>query len=236
MVSLSQINSYSFLGLLTCGNSKGTAFLVEYKGKLYLVTDRHVVYKSLETRYADYCFVMFHTQNSQYDQSSQLQLELSGLDNLGRIKESEEDDLLVIDIDDCQDITKIDFDSVKGMPLIPVTLSKIWGNHILMYGFPTSIKPRSPFDFKPFLSSGIVSSIDEATQQFVIDAPAYYGNSGGPVFRKKCGVSLIGIVQKLIPFNLEWHIVYEEIKRTDWHNTGYSICRSSNSIIKLIER
>lgn len=236
MIPISQIDEYSFLGLLTCGNSKGTAFVVDYQNKQNLVTDRHVIYKSVNDLYSDFCSVMFYTQNVNRALLGQLQLDLKNLLANQKIKQSEAVDLLLIEIDDDEAITKFNFDKVKGVPLVSVTLTHLWGRNVMMYGYPTSIRLRAPFDFKPFITSGIVSAIDEGTQQFVIDSPAYYGNSGGPVFRKKCGVSLIGVVQRLVPFNLEWHIAYEDITRTDWHNTGYSICRSSNEIIKLIEQ
>lgn len=236
MIPISQIDEYSFLGLLTCGNSKGTAFIVDYQNKQFLVTDRHVIYKTVDDLYADFCSIMFYTQNTNRALLGQLQLDLKKLLTNQKIKQSEAVDLLLIEIDDDEAITKFNFDKVKGVPLVSVTLDHLWGRNVMMYGYPTSIRLRAPFDFKPFITSGIVSAIDEGTQQFVIDSPAYYGNSGGPVFRKKCGVSLIGVVQRLVPFNLEWHIAYEDITRTDWHNTGYSICRSSNEIIKLIEQ
>ena len=236
MISLSHLANYVFLGLLTCGCSKGTAFIVEYLNKQYLVTDKHVIYKTVDEFYNDFCSVMFYSQGTDHTPISQLQIDLKKLKENNKIRQSEFVDLFVIEIDNEEAIVKFTFSEVRGVPLIPHSLSNLWGKDIMMYGYPTSIKLRAPFDLKPFISFGIVSAIDEDSQQFVIDTPAYYGNSGGPVFRKKCGVELIGVVQKMIPFILEWHIAYEEITRTDWHNTGYSICRNSNEIIKLIEQ
>lgn len=66
--------------------------------------------------------------------------------------------------------------------------------------------PEAPFEIKPFLAKGVISSYDTETGQFVTDIPVYYGNSGCPVIfvNNDNEVHLIGVVQKLIPFKLDW--------------------------------
>ena len=98
--------------------------------------------------------------------------------------------------------------------------------------------PEAPFEIKPFLAKGVISSYDTETGQFVTDIPVYYGNSGCPVMYidNENEVHLIGVIQKLIPFKLDWKNKYEtSFIRMDWHNSGYSICMGVNKLLELLE-
>lgn len=122
--------------------------------------------------------------------------------------------------------------------LSPVTIPDIWGHVTYLYGHPTSLNRDAPFDMKPFLTTGIISSYDDETGMFITNIPAFYGNSGGPVlFKNEEGdMMVIGIVQKLIHFCLDWRNRYErEAIRNDWQNSGYSICLEVNKIISFLE-
>lgn len=236
MFQIHNLDKFQSVGMLVCGNSRGTAFLVDYHQHQYLVTDYHVLHDRDNRIISDNCEVIFFNQSIDYYNATHLTIDFGILSEERKIEDVAKD-LAIYRVDGNPDAISWQkkLGVIKGLSLSDVSLYDLWGKHSVIYGHPTSAKRPVPFDKKPFLTNGIVSAIDEDQQLFVVDSPVYYGNSGSPVFLKRCGLTLIGIVQNLIPFNLEWHIQYEDIVRTDWHNTGYSVCRSSNVIKQLID-
>lgn len=236
MMQIHDLDKYQSVGVLSCGYSHGTAFLIDYNHHQYLVTDYHVVHDRQNHRSSSLCEVVFFNQSLHYNNAAHLTIDF-GILHQDRIIEDEAKDITIYRIDGNPEAVNWikNLGNIKGLTFSEVTLNNLWGRHCMIYGHPTSTKRPSPFDKKPFLTNGVVSSVDEERNSFVVDSPVYYGNSGSPVFLKRSGLSLIGIVQNLIPFNLEWHIQYEDIVRTDWHNTGYSVCLSANVIKELID-
>ncbi len=238
-MTLKDLDSSHSIGLVDCGAgvSRGSAFIVSHNGIEYIVTDCHVLYKIQKDRsivpHDNYVNITFHGQHTYPSSALTASFELSKV----KKKVSADLDLAVIAIDDA-----VTFENEGSCPLNPIPVDsdslELWGKRTYMLGFPTSLFPAKPFTFKPFLATGIVSSVDDVESLFVVDVPSFYGNSGSPVFLDKGDgdVVLCGIVQRLITFNLKWGNPYEStISRIDWHNSGYTICRSVNSIKALIE-
>lgn len=114
------------------------------------------------------------------------------------------------------------------------------GNDVYLLGYPTSLglQNNQYYDFsRPLARKGIVAGIDENRSTFVIDCPAYPGNSGGPVV-EHCSDSLYrvtGMVSKYIPYETQWHSNRGDVINTDISNSGYTVCISMDRILGLLE-
>lgn len=229
--------------MLSCGEfSKGSGFFVIYQGRNYLVTDDHVVYDKEKARlYGANITVTATIQNETYESSVVFNLNLD--ENQERIIYSEDTDLWAIELTatNMQNQHGQEYIRINQLSYLVVQNEDIlgrWSHTVYIYGYPTSLMPEAPFEIKPFLAKGVISSYDTETGQFVTDIPVYYGNSGCPVIfvNNDNEVHLIGVVQKLIPFKLDWKNKYEtSFIRMDWHNSGYSICMGVNKLLELLE-
>ncbi len=237
-MTLAQLSTGAAVGLLCCGDSKGSCFLMTYRGRNYLVTDYHVLYRREDNNlYATHVTVSFYTQESTVNTVLRIKFEMINVATTS----SSSSDLAIVEITDEAD--KFEYENGSSRDLCFLSLatpehSQLWGNQVLILGHPTSLKKEAPFALKPFLSAGIVSSYDVDAQKFIINIPAYYGNSGGPVLmiNSEREIEVVGIIQNIIIFNLEWKNRYEQgMSRTDWHNSGYTICRDVLNIKSLIE-
>ncbi len=102
------------------------------------------------------------------------------------------------------------------------------GDNVYLCGFPTSLALKSmpQFDYtKPLLRKGIVAGKYEKLSSIIIDCPAYWGNSGGPVYEENGEylneeMKLIGIVTEFIPAEEN---NYQKKNSIQYINSGYSI-------------
>jgi hypothetical protein len=114
-------------------------------------------------------------------------------------------------------------------------------NDLLLVGFPTSLIMAESkfFDInRPLLRKGIVAGINEKDNTFIIDCPAYYGNSGGPVLdvTDKENMKIMGLVSRYVPFVTEWKNNYEKsFSREEFSNSGYAVCTPLDRVFDLIE-
>lgn len=229
--------------MLSCGEcSKGSGFFVKYQDRNYLVTDYHVVYdKDKDRFYGANITVAATMQNDTFESSVVFNLNFD--ENRDRIIYSEKIDLWAVELNDANmqnqhGIRPIQIEQLSYFDVQNEEIQERWCRTVYIYGYPTSLMPEAPFEIKPFFAKGIVSSYDTETGQFVTDIPVYYGNSGCPVMYvdNENEAHLIGVVQKLIPFKLDWKNKYEtSFIRMDWHNSGYSICMGVNKLLELLE-
>lgn len=223
---------------IDCGGiSIGSGFVIKYADKLYALTDYHVLYRRDGSLYCDDCTLRFSKQYDSFNKSL-----LFRTDFLNTNIFSDEDlDIATFELKD--DSTTLEIGSGSLADIYPfelsnVQVSSLWGTQLYFYGYPTSLHPEAPFDMKPFITNGILSSYDEDESRFVTNIPAFYGNSGSPaIFLSESGeVQVIGIVQQLIHFRLEWRNRYEvKAVRSDWQNSGYSICLDVNKLIIFLQ-
>lgn len=229
--------------MLSCGEcSKGSGFFVKYQDRNYLVTDYHVVYdKDKDQFYGANITVTATIQNDTFESSVVFNLNFD--ENRDRIIYSEEIDLWTVELNGANmqnqhGQSPIQIDQLGYFDVQNEEIQERWCRTVCIYGYPTSLMPEAPFEIKPFFAKGVVSSYDIETGQFVTDIPVYYGNSGCPVMYvdNENEIHLIGVVQKLIPFKLDWKNKYEtSFIRMDWHNSGYSICMGVNKLLELLE-
>lgn len=236
MIKFSDLNSTPPVGLLCLEGSRGTCFFVEYKDDNFMVTDYHVVKNKSGKFYSETALIEMETQDSTINNVLRLRFKFEDF----KYWEAEDEDLFIMQID--MNSTKIEWSNkviyqLGAFAFWEKDLESLWGNSIYTLGYPTSISRPSPFDKKPFLTRNTVCSFDNETNQFVIDAFSFFGNSGSPVFYTK-GMGklyLVGIIQRIIPFEMKWDNIFERnYSRVDWHHSGNTICKSSKVIKQLI--
>jgi hypothetical protein len=113
----------------------------------------------------------------------------------------------------------------------------IVGNDVMMFGYPTSLGLQQIPEidpFRPLLRKGIVAGKNLQRRSLVLDCPAYFGNSGGPVFEIDRGplqtsFHLIGIVKKYVPFTATDARTF--MMQT---NSGYSVATPLDAVLQLI--
>src|ERR1043166_8295089 len=117
---------------------------------------------------------------------------------------------------------------------IPITMCQLSdeakvGNEIYIFGYPSSLGmeklPQLQHD-RPLLRKGVLAGKNYSTKTLIVDAPVYYGNSGGPVIiLNPEGIGgiqyrLIGIVSEFVPFEETWVNLKHGIKNFQISNSG----------------
>lgn len=228
------------VGLIAANNARsyGTCFVASLRDCTYLITDCHVIYcKRTEDLYDTFFSIRFTHQDSGIDDGIFITLDLKKDDVMYDV----DMDIAIIklsglDEDKCQ-YNCGNINDLSPLPIVMFDISTRWTKDAYIVGFPHSVDLDQPFDSKPTMSKGIVSSIDSVKGHFIVDTPSIYGLSGSPVIAlNNDAVLLIGIVQKLYPFNAQWFSKNEPgISRSDWHNSGYTKCLSATRIKNFIE-
>lgn len=239
-MNLDELATKYSVGFIAANNQHtfGSCFVAKLRDEVYLITDCHVLYFKRTTDLYDHCLsVRFTHQDSGPDDGVFLFLDIT----LADVKYDERLDIAYIKLtglneEKCKYV-RGEFTDLSPLSLESFDLASCWGNDAYLIGFPHSIMLDSPFDSKPSLSRGVVSSIDANTGRYIVDIPSIYGLSGSPILSLSGNtIKLIGIVQKLYPFNAVWFSKNEPgINRSDWHNSGYTMCISSCQIKIFIE-
>jgi Trypsin-like peptidase domain len=112
------------------------------------------------------------------------------------------------------------------------------GNDVIMFGYPSSLGlarlPALDPD-RPLLRRGIIAGKNLLTHSIILDCPAYFGNSGGPVVEIDRQIStttfrLVGIVDQYVPF------IQTDARTFEIHtNSGYSIAIPMDAVLRLIK-
>lgn len=232
-------NSYT-VGLIASENTRtyGTCFIGSLRDDTYLITDCHVLFCKYANNLYDKRFsVRLTNQDSGPDDGVIFSLNIQ----LDDVLMDTRLDIALIKLNGLNE-NKCEFynESINAISPLSISvfdISRIWGKDVYIAGFPHSVTLDKPFDSKPILSRGILSAIDSVKGYIVLDIPSIYGLSGSPVlYVENDDILLMGIVQKLFPFNAEWFSKNEPgISRSDWHNSGYTKCLSSVKIKEFIE-
>jgi len=117
------------------------------------------------------------------------------------------------------------------------------GDDAYVFGYPSSIGLRaSPrFDYsKPLLRKGLIAGIYSEQATIIIDAPVYFGNSGGPVLEvEQAGFTelkfnIIGVVTEVIPFVETWENKQYGYQNHNLSNSGYCVVEPIDFILELL--
>jgi len=112
------------------------------------------------------------------------------------------------------------------------------GNDALMYGYPNSLASNmfgAQLDpLQPLLRRGLIAGVNEQRRTIIVDAPAYRGNSGGPVMEiEQEGFDLhfkaIGVVSEFVPLVEGGEDIGIRF------NSGYSVVTPLDGILAFIE-
>lgn len=237
MIKFSELNQHPPVGLLNLNGSHGTCFFLEYKDKIFMVTDHHVIKNGSGRFYADMASIEMKTQDSTINNVLRYSFYFDDF----QYWDSEKEDLFILLFDLSSDkvyTENSEFYSLGSFSFGERDIESLWGKSVFTLGYPTSIKRPSPFDIKPFLTKNIICSFDKEVNQFVIGSFSFYGYSGSPVFYSygMGKLFLAGIVQQLIPFEMQWTNKFErDYYKIDWHHSGNTICKSYSVIKEIIE-
>ena len=116
------------------------------------------------------------------------------------------------------------------------------GNDAFVFGYPSSIglKASPQFDYtRPLLRRGIIAGINPEAKTIIIDAPVFFGNSGGPVLEKRSTFTetqyaVVGIVTQYIPFYDVWDSEQYQIHNVSVSNSGYSVVEPIDFVMELL--
>ena len=127
-------------------------------------------------------------------------------------------------------------------PTTAITFDKILtGNDVIMFGYPVSLRlqqlPQLDLN-RPLLRKGIVAGTNPAMKSVILDCPAYFGDSGGPVIEidhPSFGVTtfrVIGVVLDYVPFIQTGQAPTMVLSL--WSNSGYSIIAPMDFVFELV--
>lgn len=237
--------SYSALLSLDGGNSTGTGFCFKHGDDVYLVTAKHVLFR--------------HDGKPRCERLNSTFQDLKGGQNAAEIWEFEmpsskclvspNDDVAIISIGKIVK-NSINLESyitvVQQGGFKPIYLDVAYSrtidligiaNTVYLMGYPTSLLFSDISASIPLFRKGIVAGFDLVSNVFVIDCPAYYGNSGSPIIEEcEDGILRIcGVASRYIPFVTEWRNLREpSLSNIEYFNSGYSVCTPINAIIEVI--
>ena len=226
---------------LDYGKSSGSGFALVFKDCEYIITAKHVLLN--ENGAIREKTVLVTSQNYVGEQEDARTIEIE-LDTSNVIFSATED-VAIISLNNSEQFSV----QQEGKNIIKAAEGDIHelkdlriSDDILLVGFPTSLYMEGAkfFDInRPLLRKGIIAGINEKDNTFIIDCPAYYGNSGGPVLDSsdKNNLKLIGLVSRYIPFVTEWRNNRERsFLREEFSNSGYAVCIPLDSVIKLLKK
>ena len=244
-LSLKDFTYATFLSV-DYGNSSGSGFRLKKDDLEYLITAKHVVYQNIFDKYGkkigeepreDILVVSKnYDSHESYAYSASIDLKQS------KIQIFEDKDIAIVTLDENKNYEVRE----KGIDINPLSIEDfdklenvLIASNIYIVGFPSSLVDPRDFEVdRPLLRSGIIAGINYKKQTFIIDSPAFYGNSGGAVVQKtEEGLKVIGIVSRYIPFVTDWYNIREkEYSRQEFYNSGYAICEPLDEIINYLHQ
>ncbi|KPE51023.1 serine protease [Chryseobacterium indologenes] len=250
-----EINQYS-----------GTAFLMEYKNRIYLISAKHVFVNMENNKFLSQTVLVKYSKkelNSDNYFLSSFTMDMVILSKNSKVIFDEKNDIIAIDIFEnemspkhanfTEGIVESNprpgvFFVVPGASILTSNLVQI-GHDVGIFGYPTSLQIQNDkqFDFDlPLVRKGMVSQIYNEKGYIVLDCQVHPGNSGGPVFQytqHSHGLIkqyLIGILIQFIPHNTKLPVsnnYYGTITSIyDAKNSGYSVAVNMDYVIATLER
>lgn len=244
-------------------SSCGSGFFLKHENVLYLVTAKHVFINQNDNTFL--CSKEFtlisYSQDISIKEPIQITIQLESVKE--KIKKHSVSDTVVIKIGNIKIDEKTKSETsffLTGVKVVsmPKGASMVWvdskffkkyddvfvSNEIFILGYPVSIgqKNYEQIDVnKPLLRTGIVAGKNERKRTIILDAPVYFGNSGGLVLEvdaKPNGERLflpIGIISEYVPFVEElYSLQHKEVVSINRANSGYSIAVPIDTILDLI--
>jgi hypothetical protein len=261
--SLFSLNEQSFPTLLKLFDEHGaealygSGFYFADLTNIYLVTARHVLYSEtapyhlLEQKGSVSAFPVEEDKDSYT-----FDLDFLTLSNAGCMFVSSNHDIAAIHMWYQVSSTQIHLQpGVSGLTGTNMTMMALGGDAVggytnvtvgqdtYVFGYPVSlgIREAPKIDYnRPLLRKGIVAQKNAAARTIIIDAPAYGGNSGGPVFVVEkdsplaVRMRIVGVVTEFIPYYDIWRSQRLKIDHVEVYNSGYSVVEPMETVRELL--
>ena len=260
---------YTIPILIKTENGKlGSGFFVRDSLHIYMVTARHCLIDSvtkdshnfLTSRYIR---CISYTNNAMTSKEVNTYIYLSKADSAGLLKHEKDQDIAAIQLGKkCEgtdqtnkfiyyhDFVRADTNLIPEM-VRPDVIQKYAdvhiGDDVFIMGYPTSLglKNTTQFDHeRPLLRKGIIAGKNIMKKTIILDCPAYYGNSGGPVFIRYFdtikGYTIqhyraVGVMSEFIPYADSLFNKKDSIKNIGLQNSGYSVAVPFETIFDLFK-
>lgn len=230
-------DNFSFSTFLSVdfGDSSGSGFRINYNGKDYIITARHVVYNKNVLLSDLWIKSRNYFGNDTDGYSAKINLSTENVLTFNDL------DIVVIKLD-----TQFNYEiesvgtgiSIASIEDTSNFESILIGANIFLVGFPSSLTVDDFYDVdRPLLRTGIVAGKNMSNNTFVVDSVAYYGVSGGPIVQIDIerNIKIVGIISRFVPFITEWRNKHESsISRQDFFNSGYAVCLPLDRVIERI--
>jgi S1-C subfamily serine protease len=242
--------------------STGSGFFICTTNGLYLVTAKHVLFNPADgtnapTLKADAVTLKsFYVESPTNTDITVIDLNLKGLMTNHCVFCSSSSDVAAVKFETpagtqfiygpfvslksvCTAVTMNNEDNIEKIHQVAV------GDQVFMFGYPTSLTaPIAAIvdPTEPLLRGGIVAGKNEAKDNIIIDCPAYFGNSGGPVIlvdRSDFSVTkfrIIGVVSKFIPFQEIWENKTMQYMHVTESNSGYTVIVPIDDVMDMIKK
>jgi len=250
--------------IVVSDQSSATAFYLRNEKHLYLVTAKHVLFTKPEYKLkGNKAVCLSYPEDFSAEDQIRIVVDVNSCNTQGLVKYHHAHDVVIVQIGSI--IRKTDDSSVsikfsKGVDRLNlggnqsnIVVADVKGtklcddvlisNDAFIFGYPTSIgiKNNPQFEYsRPLLRKGIIAGKDLKRETIILDCPAYYGNSGGPVIEVD-NVSLterryllIGVLSEFIPYTEVWENKMNKLTHLELSNSGYSVVTPIDKVLELI--
>jgi len=245
--------------LITLGNgSFGSGFFLTTKDAVYLVTAKHVLFLENSTQLINpNAELLSHSKDPKDPTKTILSVDLTIAQMSGNLKPHPTEDVVVVKLflngmnpanPSIFPLSGVTIRSVAKGGLLSASADTVGrfddvlaGNEVILFGYPNSIglqQIRQLDPTRPLLRKGIVAGTNPERHSIILDCPAYFGNSGGPVVELDPAglggfkLKIIGVVNQYVPFvqvagspTVAMQVV---------SNSGYSVITPMDYVLELI--
>ncbi|MGO8731864.1 MAG: trypsin-like peptidase domain-containing protein [Terriglobia bacterium] len=254
-------DNLSYPVLITLGNgATGSGFFLGNEKAVYLVTAKHVLFNPTTGGLLDPRAELISYSKDPADSTrNSFAVDLTVLAGDRDIRPHPSEDVVVVRVGviSASNPQSSGSPSVSLVPGVMITerarLGITWGdlnsgvktfdqvivgNDVVLFGYPTSLALQQlpQLDVHhPLLRKGIVAGTNPATRTLILDCPAYFGNSGGPVVEVdhegfQTTYKVIGVMNMYVPFVDTGHAFQMA------SNSGYSIATPMDFVLELVRQ
>jgi len=242
----------TFPTLIMHDRRTGSGVFLQVSNSVYLITAKHVLFAEPEGTNAPALLSStaiaktYSRAGTTNVSERKFAINLAELLSAGEIRFSTNRDVALVRVEQCASNDVRLVRTVSGfMPLSPEVglipfgpeftcrMAEVdVGAEVYMFGYPISLTgPISAiFDpSEPLLRKGVVAGLNLGRKTIIIDCPAYFGNSGGPVLQVdhpqfgETRFRIIGLVSSFVPFQEEWENKTMRYSHVLKSNSGYTV-------------
>ncbi|PYJ87027.1 MAG: hypothetical protein DME22_03010 [Verrucomicrobia bacterium] len=249
----------TFPVLIAHERGTGSGCLLRMSNSVYLVTAKHVLFgTNAPALLSPIARLKSYSRAGTTNVSARtLEIDLGQLLSAGEVRFSTNRDVAIVRIEECSsnDVNIVSYlpgitflSPERGLQIAaPEVICPAKdvdvGAEVFMFGYPTSLTGliREIFDpSEPLLRKGIVAGINLGKRTIIIDCPAYFGNSGGPVIQiehpalNQTRFRIIGLVSGFVPFQEEWENKTMGYSHLIKSNSGYTVVEPIEIALELV--